>query len=108
MPLALYAETSLELPCHQICQFCKSVVKPPPERPRPTSDLLTESTYKFLGPARTLVLYLVVIIHTTASLRFTSRNLNMELMELVDNEPMTRPFQCDWQSCDKVGFTAPR
>ncbi|KAJ1338301.1 metal regulatory transcription factor 1 [Microdochium nivale] len=25
----------------------------------------------------------------------------MELMELVDNEPMTRPFQCDWQSCDK-------
>ncbi|KAH7040369.1 uncharacterized protein B0I36DRAFT_344126 [Microdochium trichocladiopsis] len=25
----------------------------------------------------------------------------MELMELVDNEPMARPFQCDWQSCDK-------
>ncbi|KAK3314689.1 zinc finger protein 32 [Apodospora peruviana] len=25
----------------------------------------------------------------------------MELMELVDNEPTTRPFQCDWQSCGK-------
>lgn len=26
----------------------------------------------------------------------------MELMELVDNEPMARPFQCDWQDCTKV------
>ncbi|KAM7193354.1 hypothetical protein V8F20_008404 [Naviculisporaceae sp. PSN 640] len=25
----------------------------------------------------------------------------MELMELVENEPTTRPFQCDWQSCGK-------
>ncbi|OTA53682.1 hypothetical protein K449DRAFT_206490 [Hypoxylon sp. EC38] len=25
----------------------------------------------------------------------------MELMELVDNEPTARPFQCDWQSCNK-------
>jgi hypothetical protein len=25
----------------------------------------------------------------------------MELLELVENEPTTRPFQCDWQSCDK-------
>ncbi|ETS77482.1 hypothetical protein PFICI_11356 [Pestalotiopsis fici W106-1] len=25
----------------------------------------------------------------------------MELMELVENEPTARPFQCDWQSCDK-------
>ncbi|KAH8178299.1 zinc finger, c2H2 type domain-containing protein [Sarocladium implicatum] len=25
----------------------------------------------------------------------------MELMELVDNEPTARPFQCDWQSCDR-------
>ncbi|KAI8634273.1 hypothetical protein F5Y19DRAFT_470456 [Xylariaceae sp. FL1651] len=25
----------------------------------------------------------------------------MELMELVDNEPTARPFQCDWQSCCK-------
>ncbi|KAI0143051.1 hypothetical protein GGR57DRAFT_495432 [Xylariaceae sp. FL1272] len=25
----------------------------------------------------------------------------MELMELVDNEPTARPFQCDWQSCSK-------
>jgi hypothetical protein len=27
---------------------------------------------------------------------------NMELMELVENEPTARPFQCDWQSCTKV------
>ena len=26
----------------------------------------------------------------------------MELMELVENEPTARPFQCDWQSCNKV------
>jgi hypothetical protein len=26
----------------------------------------------------------------------------MELMELVENEPTTRPFQCDWQTCTKV------
>ncbi len=26
----------------------------------------------------------------------------MELMELVENEPTTRPFQCDWASCGKV------
>ncbi|KAI2616303.1 hypothetical protein GGR54DRAFT_239639 [Hypoxylon sp. NC1633] len=25
----------------------------------------------------------------------------MELMELVENEPTARPFQCDWQSCNK-------
>jgi hypothetical protein len=25
----------------------------------------------------------------------------MELLELVENEPTTRPFQCDWQSCNK-------
>ncbi|CAJ0552904.1 Ff.00g009820.m01.CDS01 [Fusarium sp. VM40] len=25
----------------------------------------------------------------------------MELMELVENEPTARPFQCDWQSCTK-------
>ncbi|TLS26291.1 hypothetical protein PpBr36_04395 [Pyricularia pennisetigena] len=25
----------------------------------------------------------------------------MELMELVDQEPATRPFQCDWQACNK-------
>ncbi|KAK3997081.1 putative zinc finger domain protein [Cladorrhinum sp. PSN332] len=25
----------------------------------------------------------------------------MELMELVDNEPTTRPFQCDWDGCGK-------
>ncbi|KAK4453057.1 hypothetical protein QBC34DRAFT_446487 [Podospora aff. communis PSN243] len=25
----------------------------------------------------------------------------MELMELVENEPTTRPFQCDWASCGK-------
>ncbi|KAK0705090.1 hypothetical protein B0H67DRAFT_604026 [Lasiosphaeris hirsuta] len=25
----------------------------------------------------------------------------MELMELVENEPTTRPFQCDWTSCGK-------
>ena len=26
----------------------------------------------------------------------------MELMELVENEPTTRPFECDWTSCGKV------
>lgn len=26
----------------------------------------------------------------------------MELMELVDNEPTARPFQCDWVGCKKV------
>ncbi|KAK6860928.1 hypothetical protein PG995_004564 [Apiospora arundinis] len=25
----------------------------------------------------------------------------MELMELVENEPTARPFQCDWQNCNK-------
>ncbi|KAI5860328.1 hypothetical protein GGS23DRAFT_606875 [Durotheca rogersii] len=25
----------------------------------------------------------------------------MELLELVDNEPTARPFQCDWKSCNK-------
>ncbi|KAL1883039.1 hypothetical protein VTK73DRAFT_114 [Phialemonium thermophilum] len=25
----------------------------------------------------------------------------MELMELVEHEPSARPFQCDWQSCNK-------
>ncbi len=30
----------------------------------------------------------------------------MELMELVENEPTTRPFQCDWQSCTKVRHPA--
>ncbi|KAH8878655.1 hypothetical protein GQ53DRAFT_85858 [Thozetella sp. PMI_491] len=25
----------------------------------------------------------------------------MELMELVENEPTSRPFQCDWQQCNK-------
>ncbi|KAH7153194.1 hypothetical protein EDB81DRAFT_449313 [Dactylonectria macrodidyma] len=25
----------------------------------------------------------------------------MELLELVENEPTARPFQCDWQSCTK-------
>ncbi|KAH8714315.1 hypothetical protein BGZ61DRAFT_209627 [Ilyonectria robusta] len=25
----------------------------------------------------------------------------MELLELVENEPTARPFQCDWQSCNK-------
>ncbi|KAI1330763.1 hypothetical protein F5Y16DRAFT_342568 [Xylariaceae sp. FL0255] len=25
----------------------------------------------------------------------------MELLELVDNEPTARPFQCDWESCNK-------
>lgn len=29
----------------------------------------------------------------------------MELMELVDNEPTTRPFQCDWDGCGKVCFS---
>lgn len=28
----------------------------------------------------------------------------MELMELVENEPTARPFQCDWQSCNKVSL----
>lgn len=23
-------------------------------------------------------------------------------MELVENEPNARPFQCDWQACNKV------
>jgi hypothetical protein len=26
----------------------------------------------------------------------------MELMELVENEPTARPFQCEWQTCKKV------
>ncbi|KAH7142649.1 hypothetical protein B0J13DRAFT_676009 [Dactylonectria estremocensis] len=26
----------------------------------------------------------------------------MELLELVENEPTARPFQCDWQSCTKT------
>lgn len=32
----------------------------------------------------------------------------MELMELVENEPTARPFQCDWQSCTKVGCPGAR
>lgn len=28
----------------------------------------------------------------------------MELLELVEYEPATRPFQCDWDSCNKVGI----
>lgn len=28
----------------------------------------------------------------------------MELLELVENEPTARPFQCDWQSCNKVSI----
>lgn len=31
----------------------------------------------------------------------------MELMELVENEPTSRPFQCDWQACNKVSFNHP-
>ena len=27
----------------------------------------------------------------------------MDVMELVENEPNARPFQCDWQTCNKVG-----
>ncbi|KAL3297864.1 C2H2 finger domain-containing protein [Colletotrichum asianum] len=30
----------------------------------------------------------------------------MELMELVENEPTARPFQCDWQSCNKSSSLA--
>lgn len=30
----------------------------------------------------------------------------MELLELVENEPTSRPFQCDWQSCNKVRISA--
>ena len=30
------------------------------------------------------------------------RRDSMELMELVENEPNARPFQCDWQTCNKV------
>jgi uncharacterized Zn-finger protein len=26
----------------------------------------------------------------------------MDVMELVENEPNARPFQCDWQTCSKV------
>lgn len=26
----------------------------------------------------------------------------MDVMELVENEPNARPFQCDWQTCAKV------
>ena len=26
----------------------------------------------------------------------------MELMELVENEPTAGPFQCEWQTCEKV------
>jgi hypothetical protein len=26
----------------------------------------------------------------------------MELLELVDHEPATRPFKCDWEPCGKV------
>jgi hypothetical protein len=26
----------------------------------------------------------------------------MDVMELVENEPNARPFQCDWQPCNKV------
>jgi hypothetical protein len=26
----------------------------------------------------------------------------MDVMELVENEPNARPFQCDWQTCNKV------
>ena len=30
----------------------------------------------------------------------------MELLELVENEPTARPFQCDWQACSKVSMPA--
>jgi hypothetical protein len=26
----------------------------------------------------------------------------MDVMELVENETNARPFQCDWQTCNKV------
>jgi hypothetical protein len=26
----------------------------------------------------------------------------MDVMELVENKPTVRPFQCDWQTCSKV------
>jgi hypothetical protein len=26
----------------------------------------------------------------------------MELLELVEYDPATRPFRCDWDSCNKV------
>ena len=26
----------------------------------------------------------------------------MDVMELVENEPNARPFQCDWKTCNKV------
>lgn len=26
----------------------------------------------------------------------------MEPLETVDNEPTSRPFQCDWDACNKV------
>lgn len=30
------------------------------------------------------------------------RKYKMDVMELVENEPNARPFQCDWQTCNKV------
>lgn len=33
-------------------------------------------------------------------------SLEMEVMELVDNEPTIRPFQCTWESCGKVRMRA--
>lgn len=35
----------------------------------------------------------------------TLDNITMELMELVENEPTARPFQCDWQPCSKVSLS---
>jgi hypothetical protein len=29
----------------------------------------------------------------------------MDVMELVENEPNARPFECDWQACSKVRST---
>jgi hypothetical protein len=32
----------------------------------------------------------------------------MDVMELVENEPNARPFQCDWQTCNKVSNAVDR
>lgn len=31
----------------------------------------------------------------------------MDVMELVENETNARPFQCDWNSCNKVYILSP-
>lgn len=33
------------------------------------------------------------------------RVYRMDVMELVENEPNARPFQCDWQTCNKVSIS---